>query len=245
MTGSRSSGRLFNHIDMRTQVISEARLMVRSILAVFLGLVLSNLTIFGLEYVVHAVYPPPAGLDAGDPRFTRRHRQNTDRRIRVVAAGVGLRNGPWRMAGRHHRATSTDSSRINCGRTHHGRRDHDHASYPAPGLALDPRRWCRFRQPLIRARGSQVDTRQPGLGASVRQRRESLRRAVNGPAKKNRSPRTRNPAGRVLPNRPRSVRTDHVTPHAPSVDETGRSPHLTDFYGADWHSRVLCHTVIQ
>ncbi len=41
--------------------------MLRSILAVFLGLVLSNVAIFGFEHVVHAVYPPPAGLDHSDP----------------------------------------------------------------------------------------------------------------------------------------------------------------------------------
>jgi hypothetical protein len=41
--------------------------MGRSILAVLLGLILTNLTIFGIEFVGHAVYTPEAGLDSHDP----------------------------------------------------------------------------------------------------------------------------------------------------------------------------------
>jgi hypothetical protein len=50
--------------------------MARSVLAVFLGLVLAVVTIVVLESVGHAVYPPPLGLDLSDPASLRAHVAN-------------------------------------------------------------------------------------------------------------------------------------------------------------------------
>jgi hypothetical protein len=41
--------------------------MGRSILAVFLGIVLMNVTIFAFELAGHHVYPPPSGIHSSDP----------------------------------------------------------------------------------------------------------------------------------------------------------------------------------
>jgi hypothetical protein len=41
--------------------------MGRSILAVLLALILTNVTIFAIEFAGHHVYPPPVGLHSSDP----------------------------------------------------------------------------------------------------------------------------------------------------------------------------------
>jgi hypothetical protein len=41
--------------------------MLRNILAVLLGILVAGLSVAAIEALGHRVYPPPAGLDPGDP----------------------------------------------------------------------------------------------------------------------------------------------------------------------------------
>jgi len=46
--------------------------MVRSIVAVLVGLVIGTVVIFGLESVGHLIYPPPEGVHGNDPEEVKK-----------------------------------------------------------------------------------------------------------------------------------------------------------------------------
>lgn len=50
--------------------------MLRKILAVLAGMVVAVLTIFLIERLGHAIFPPPAGIDFSDPAAMKAYTQN-------------------------------------------------------------------------------------------------------------------------------------------------------------------------
>jgi hypothetical protein len=72
--------------------------MGRAVLAVVAGCVLSVLIISGMDAISHFVYPPPAGLNAGDPAAVRTiiEQMPTGAFIVIVAGWIlGAGFGSW------------------------------------------------------------------------------------------------------------------------------------------------------
>jgi hypothetical protein len=72
--------------------------MLRSILAVVLGLVVANVVILAMEFAGHAVYPPPAGLNLSDPASLRAAmaKMPTGAFVLLAVGGVvGTTVGAW------------------------------------------------------------------------------------------------------------------------------------------------------
>ena len=75
--------------------------MVRSILAVFLGLIFFMLSVMVLEHLNHAIYPPPAGVDLHKPDSVHSAMANMPAGalvLLVLGWAVGTIAGAWLAA---------------------------------------------------------------------------------------------------------------------------------------------------
>ncbi|HEX9964452.1 MAG TPA: hypothetical protein VGB04_05655 [Allosphingosinicella sp.] len=79
---------------------------MRIVMGVVAGIVVAFLCVFAVEFVAHGLYPPPAGLDAGDPAGQARLMEAIPAAAKamVLAAWfIGALAGAWtanRIAGR-------------------------------------------------------------------------------------------------------------------------------------------------
>lgn len=85
--------------------------MGRTLLGILLGAIVMWLTIFGLEFLGHALFPPPAGLDPRNPEHLQRIIADAPvgaMAMLVLAWTVGAFTGAWTAAriARHPRAAA-------------------------------------------------------------------------------------------------------------------------------------------
>jgi hypothetical protein len=75
--------------------------MGRTLLGILLGAIVMWLTIFGLEFLGHALFPPPAGLDPRNPEHLQRIIADAPvgaMAMLVLAWTVGAFTGAWTAA---------------------------------------------------------------------------------------------------------------------------------------------------